>query len=144
VQIKPLSDIEYAAWLPLWQAYQTFYKTTLSDSVNTLTWQRLSDTTKHNMYGFAALIDNQLVGIVHMVEHESCWTERPYAYLQDLYVIPAARGKGIARGLIEYIGEYCHSHCDRVYWLTHESNETARALYDQVAKQTGFIQYRMS
>jgi hypothetical protein len=30
----------------------------------------------------------------------------------------------------------------RVYWLTHEGNETARRLYDRVADNAGFIQYR--
>ncbi|MBN3820230.1 GNAT family N-acetyltransferase, partial [Paraburkholderia sp. Se-20369] len=30
----------------------------------------------------------------------------------------------------------------RVYWLTHETNTTARALYDRVATNAGFIQYR--
>jgi hypothetical protein len=33
---------------------------------------------------------------------------------------------------------------ERVYWLTHESNATARKLYDRVAKNTGFIQYAKS
>jgi hypothetical protein len=31
---------------------------------------------------------------------------------------------------------------ERVYWLTHETNTTARQLYDRVATRTGFIQYR--
>jgi hypothetical protein len=30
----------------------------------------------------------------------------------------------------------------RVYWLTHETNATARSLYDQLADRSGFIQYR--
>ena len=30
----------------------------------------------------------------------------------------------------------------RVYWLTHESNATARLLYDRIADRPGFIQYR--
>jgi hypothetical protein len=30
----------------------------------------------------------------------------------------------------------------RVYWLTHESNETAMKLYDKVADKSGFIVYR--
>ena len=30
----------------------------------------------------------------------------------------------------------------RVYWLTHETNRTARMLYDQVAEKSGFILYR--
>ena len=32
----------------------------------------------------------------------------------------------------------------RVYWLTQENNERARKLYDKVAQQTGFIQYKKS
>jgi hypothetical protein len=30
----------------------------------------------------------------------------------------------------------------RVHWLTHESNATARKLYDTLAECPGFIQYR--
>jgi RimJ/RimL family protein N-acetyltransferase len=30
-----------------------------------------------------------------------------------------------------------------VYWLTHESNATARRLYDRVATNTGFLKYRL-
>jgi hypothetical protein len=30
----------------------------------------------------------------------------------------------------------------RVYWQTHETNATARALYDRMAKWHGFIVYR--
>jgi len=29
-----------------------------------------------------------------------------------------------------------------VHWLTHETNATARTLYDQLATAPGFIQYR--
>ena len=32
----------------------------------------------------------------------------------------------------------------RVYWLTHETNETAMALYDRVAEKSGFLVYRKS
>jgi hypothetical protein len=30
----------------------------------------------------------------------------------------------------------------RVYWLTHETNATARKLYDKVAELSGFLVYR--
>ena len=32
--------------------------------------------------------------------------------------------------------------CPRVYWQTHETNHTARQLYDKVAENSGFIVYR--
>jgi hypothetical protein len=31
---------------------------------------------------------------------------------------------------------------ERLYWVTHETNAVAQALYDRVAEKTGFIQYR--
>lgn len=144
MKIQALHELDQAQWLPLWMAYQEFYKVTLSDVVTQQTWQKLSDIQCTHMYGFAAVHQGQMVGIVHIVEHDSCWTQRPYAYLQDLYVDPSQRQKGIARSLIQHVGLYCQSRCDRVYWLTHDTNHTAKAVYDKVAKQTGFIQYRLN
>jgi hypothetical protein len=34
--------------------------------------------------------------------------------------------------------------CVRLYWLTHDTNAQAMALYDQVAERSGFVQYRKS
>jgi hypothetical protein len=30
----------------------------------------------------------------------------------------------------------------RLYWMTHETNQTAQQLYNQVAERPGFVQYR--
>ncbi len=96
------------------------------------------------MYGFAALINGKAAGIVHVIEHDSCWSIQPYAYLQDLYTDELYRGQGIARKLIEQVHLYTQERsCDRVYWLTQQDNATAQRLYDQIAKKTGFIQYRI-
>jgi GNAT superfamily N-acetyltransferase len=63
--------------------------------------------------------------------------------LQDLFVAPEARKLGLGRALIEAV--YRRARADgasRVHWLTHETNTTARALYDTLADRPGFIQYR--
>ena len=45
--------------------------------------------------------------------------------------------------MIEAVYAEAHKkNCSRVYWLTQETNYQARILYDQVAINTGFIQYR--
>ncbi|MCA3840747.1 GNAT family N-acetyltransferase, partial [Burkholderia sp.] len=70
-------------------------------------------------------------------------TEGPYCYLQDLYTSPDARGQGAGGALIEAVYERAReAGASRVYWLTHETNTTARALYDKLANNGGFIQYR--
>ena len=145
IKIIQLKTNLYPTWLELWQAYQLFYQVNLTDEVNQNTWDKLTNLKYANVYGFAAFIEEEMVGIVHVIEHESCWTLQPYAYLQDLYTSTHARGKGVARALIQKVYEVAQSrHCDRVYWLTHQNNETAQHLYDKVARRTGFIQYRMN
>ena len=53
------------------------------------------------------------------------------------------RGGGIGRRLIAHVyGEAAARGCSRVWWLTHESNTDAMALYDRVASKSGFLQYR--
>jgi GNAT superfamily N-acetyltransferase len=87
--------------------------------------------------------DNQLIGMVHYIFHRSCWTEGDYVYLQDLFVDPSIRGKGVGRALIEHVvAKAQQSDASRVWWLTHESNQQAMLLYDRIAEKSGFVQYR--
>jgi GNAT superfamily N-acetyltransferase len=63
-------------------------------------------------------------------------------YLQDLFTVPEARGRGVARALIAHVAEAARAAgARRYYWLTQEHNTTARALYDRVAAFHGFIRY---
>ena len=132
---------ERVAWEPLWKAYQTFYEVALSDEITTTTWSRLHDPAEP-MFVLGAYLGGKLVGIVHSLYHRSCWTIGNYCYLQDLFVAEEARGHGIGRALIEAVASEARAAgASRVYWLTQEGNTTARALYDRVAKRSGFIQY---
>lgn len=132
---------ERAAWEPLWKGYQIFYEVALSDEITTTTWSRLHDPAEP-MFVLGAYLGGKLVGIVHSLYHRSCWTIGNYCYLQDLFVAEEARGHGIGRALIEAVASEARAAgASRVYWLTQEGNTTARALYDRVAKHSGFIQY---
>jgi GNAT superfamily N-acetyltransferase len=47
----------------------------------------------------------------------------PICYLQDLFTVQAARGKGVGRALIEGVYHQAMlAGCPRVYWQTHETN----------------------
>ena len=37
---------DHAAWLPLWQGYQRFYKTTIDEATSAVTWQRFLDAAE--------------------------------------------------------------------------------------------------
>jgi GNAT superfamily N-acetyltransferase len=142
VVIRPVGVDERAAWEPLWKGYQAFYEVALSDETTTVTWARLHDPAEP-MYILGAYVEGRLAGIVHYLFHRSCWSIGNYCYLQDLFVAEEARKLGIGRALIAAVEREARAAgASRVYWLTQESNASARALYDQVADRSGFIQYR--
>jgi GNAT superfamily N-acetyltransferase len=142
IVIRPVSASERAAWQPLWTGYLDFYQTQLPEAVYDATWKRLHDPHEP-MHALGAFVDDRLLGIVHFLYHRSCWTIGDYCYLQDLFVAEQARGRGLGRALIEAVyREAQAAGASRVYWLTHETNTTARALYDRLADRPGFIQYR--
>ena len=143
MQIAPLSSADRDEWLPLWQGYLTFYESELTDEVTEATFARL--VAGDGMHGAIARDeDGRAIGFVNWLPHPSTWATSPYCYLEDLFVAPDTRGAGTGRGLIAHVVEWAEEHgCAKVYWLTQESNATARRLYDRVAKDTGFVHYEI-
>lgn len=140
--ISMLQKEDFEQWLKLWNLYLEFYNHSLSEDVKLATFNRLV----YSNAGMRALVytqGNQIVGIAHYIFHASTWSHGNYCYLQDLYVLQAHRGTGIATRLIEAVYDDAEKHnCSRVYWLTHKSNKTGISLYGKVAEDAGFIQFR--
>ncbi len=142
-EIRALTPADRAAWEPLWQGYLTFYETVLPAATTDVTWSRFHDPAEP-MFALGAFIDGRLVGIVHYLFHRTAWSTGDNCYLQDLFVLPEARSRGVARALIAAVVEKARAAgSPRVYWHTHETNRTAQALYDKVGRLSGFIQYRI-
>jgi GNAT superfamily N-acetyltransferase len=142
IVIRALEASDHADWRRLWTAYLEFYEAAVPDDVYATTWRRLFDPGEFEPKGFIALVDGRAVGLVHYLYHRSCWSIVNNCYLQDLFADPAARGKGAGRALIEAVrSEAAKIGVSNVYWMTHETNATARGLYDRVARRTGFIEY---
>ena len=142
ITIRPVKPVDRAAWEPLWQGYLTFYKSTLASDITDATWRRFFDPLER-LGAFVAERDGQLIGIAHYLLHRSTWAPLCYCYLEDLFVEPSARGSGAGRNLIAAVESAAReAGASRLYWMTHETNETAQKLYNQVAERPGFVQYR--
>lgn len=140
--VRSLAATDTQAWLALWAGYLAFYKATLAPEVTETTFARLTGPDA-DMFGLAAEIDGRVVGIAHCIVHRSTWAVAPYVYLNDLFVAPEVRGSGVGRALIEAV--YARADAmgaERVYWLTHETNAAGRRLYDRLAVNDGFLEYR--
>ena len=131
------------AWDELWAGYLAFYDSDLPRTVTDTTWARFHDPAEPMLCLVAEDHDGSLLGFTHIVFHRGTWAIGDFCYLEDLFVAKAARNRGVARALIEAVYDLADERkCARVYWLTHETNTTARALYDKLASNRGFIQYR--
>jgi GNAT superfamily N-acetyltransferase len=140
--IRPIEPADRPRWEPLWKGYQIFYKVDLLPEVTDLTWRRFFDGLEP-VHALAAEEGDALIGIVHYLFHRSTWMIGPTCYLQDLFTSEAARGRGVGGALIEAVYKAAAAAgAIRVYWNTHETNATARSLYDKIANRSGFIQYR--
>jgi GNAT superfamily N-acetyltransferase len=146
ITIRAARRDDYAQWKPLWDGYNAFYgregPTALDPQITRATWERFHDE-REPVHALVAEEEGKLLGIAHYLFHRSTNTIALICYLQDLFTAPHARGKGIGRALIEAVyGKAREAGAPRVYWQTHESNATARQLYEQVAERSGFIVYR--
>ena len=98
---------------------------------------------KYFLHALAAEQSGQSQGLAHYLFHRSTIQIAPTCYLQDLFTVEAARGKGAGAALIEVVCERTRAaNAGRVYWQTRETNAVAMRLYDKVAERSGFIVYR--
>ena len=146
ILIRPVTPADFHQWKPLWDGYNAFYgregATALPEHITNTTWMRFFDAYEP-VHALVAERDGKLIGLVHYIFHRSTTSIAPTCYLQDLFTLVAARGKGVGRALIEAVYQRAQeAACSRVYWLTHETNETAMKLYDRVAEKSGFVVYR--
>jgi len=145
ITIRPVRDTDYAAWRPLWDGYNAFYgregATALPESITKSTWERFL-TPDESVHALVAVNQDQIAGLAHYLFHRSTTRLTDVCYLQDLFTVPALRGRGIARRLIEAVYSAARAAgAARVYWQTQETNLTARTLYDKLAQHKGFIVY---
>jgi GNAT superfamily N-acetyltransferase len=143
--VRPVQQSDYDAWRPLWDGYNAFYgrkgETALPAEITDSTWRRFFDPTEP-VFALVAESEGRLMGLTHYLFHRSTTRIGLTCYLQDLFTLPEARGRGVGRALIEGVYEAAlAAGITRVYWQTQDSNTAGRLLYDKVASHKGFIVY---
>ena len=138
--VRDAEPEDRSQWEPLWDRYQVRRK--VSAAVTELTWRRFFDGLEP-VHALFAEEGETLIGFAHYLFHRSTAQMGCVCYLQDMFTIETARGRGVGRAMIDAVGARAKvAGASRVYWNTDETNVTARALYDKVGRLTRFVQYR--
>jgi len=145
IRIRPIERADYAGWRPLWDGYNRFYgrdgSSALPEQISQATWERFF-TIEEPVYALVAMRESDLIGIAHFLFHRSTTRLTDVCYLQDLFTVEEARGRGVGRQLIEAVYEVARAAgSTRVYWQTKTTNAPGRALYEKLAEHQGFIVY---
>jgi len=144
ISVRPVVPEDRAEWQRLWVAYLTFYETSLPSALTDLLWSRILDPAEP-VEARVAVVEGGIVGIVHYFPHPDTWEENAVCYLQDLFVDPSTRGKGVGEALIRAVQRRARQEgWANVYWQTAEDNPRARRLYDKLTGgPSGFVVYQL-
>lgn len=142
--IRTAEAADEAAFRKLWAGFLHYYGESLPETTTAATWARIIEPG-HRMSCRLAALEGEVVGFAIHHYHCSTWVPGDDLYLEDLFVDPIARGRGVGRALIEdliALGRAQGFH--RLYWNTNHDNLAARRLYDSICKDDGHVRYRMS
>ena len=77
--------------------------------------------------------DGEPVGFALFFHNFSTFLGQPGLYLEDLFVLPEGRGKGVGRKLLERIAQIAvERECGRVEWAVLDWNEDAIRFYQRL------------
>lgn len=143
MRIRRVTPDDRAQWQALYDGYQRFYeRPDLPQPFFDQAFAQLMSDDPGSFHGLVADEGGRLLGLTHYVFHPHMWRPEGVCYLQDLFTAPQARGKGVARALIEAVYAAADAaSVPAVYWLTQEFNYAGRILYDKVAVRSPFIRY---
>lgn len=135
MKIRTLKPDDFPQWLDLWNANNLGLK---NEAVTTETWSRLNDE-KADVYALVAQDKDRLVGLLQYILHPTTGSIQSVCYMQDVFVQPEHRNRGIAKTMIqalEKIGQ--REKWSRIYWLAEEKNDAAQALYKTLGQKMDF------
>jgi GNAT superfamily N-acetyltransferase len=84
-----------------------------------------------------AEFDGQVCGIALYFLIYSTWTSRSAVYLEDLYVSPLVRRRGVARALMGELAQIAKSAgCGFIHWLVLSENVGATRFYESLGAKS--------
>ena len=98
------------------------------------------------VFGHVAEIGGKVVGIAVWFFNYSTWTGRHGIYLEDLFVRPQYRGKGLGKALMARLAARCvEEGYARFEWSVLDWNDLAKGFYRKIGarRQTGWEPWRL-
>jgi GNAT superfamily N-acetyltransferase len=128
--------------LPLMRGYCDFYHVAPLDASLLFMSRALMADPMHEGVQLLATDDGDDVGFATLFWSWETTSGR-VGVMNDLYVVPGARGRGVGSALIKACLERCRAHgAVRMIWQTAVDNRAAQAVYDHIgATRESWVDY---
>lgn len=110
-----------------------------------LNWSRAMDSA-HTIRCIVAVDPaDEPVGFTLYSALPFTWSTGEVCYLQDIYVKPESRGKGVAQSMIERLRQIgLEARWFKIFWMTQLDNYDAQRVYDKVARRMDYLRYDLN
>jgi len=144
VVVSELCLQDKAEWEALYYGYAQFYKVPMDQDILDTVWSWIFDQD-NAFYALVAKDDSgSYLGLMHYRAMPSPLRGKMVGFLDDLFIKPECRGKGVVDALYEALNSCA---ADKgwpfIRWITAENNYRGRGVYDKLSDKTQWVTYQM-
>lgn len=130
-----------AAWRRLWLAWQVHMDGRVPDSTTARAWDLIVDPGS-GLFSLMAFDGRDALGFATASVTPFAWTAGPTLFLQDLFVAPEVRGRGVGGALLEALyAEADAMGASQVFWLVDETDAELQAFYARRGMRTPYLRF---
>ena len=146
IEVGPVQEEEFETLLPMIAAYQRFYEAEHVDSDrNRFFFRRFLAPSDDGELLAARDGSGQILGYACLYWHFSSLAAAETVLMNDLFVVPDTRGRGVGRALIEASADVARERgAAWLEWATAPDNHTAQRLYDSMtSEKSTWLEYEL-
>jgi GNAT superfamily N-acetyltransferase len=111
------------------------------DDVSASAWTQII-TPGSGLFALLARSDERALGFANVSVTPFAWTAGPILFLQDLYVAPEARGRGLGSSLLQAVYDEADAlGAAQVFWMVDELDADLQAFYARQGIRTPYLRY---
>jgi GNAT superfamily N-acetyltransferase len=143
IDVSPARSDDLDALLPLFAGYQRFYGAAPDDERNRAFLARFVGRSDDGLLLIAS--DGDVLGFATLYWTFSSTRAEEHVLMNDLFVVEAARGRGVGRVLVDAAAQAARDRgVSRLSWMTAADNAGAQRLYDRTgAARSAWVEYEL-